>query len=61
MNANSNVANKSSEVDKSKDLIEFIMRPINQKEKAFLKSQGEPVDEGIIYVIEKKKMLDHAC
>ena len=61
MNVKSKVANKSSDIDKSKDLIEFIMRPINQKEKAFLKSQGEPVDEGIIYVIEKKKMSTNDC
>ena len=70
MKANSKVANKSSEIDKSKDLLKLIseisdstvnMRPINKKEREFLKSQGEPVDEGIIYVIEKKKMIDHDC
>ena len=30
------------------------IRKINKKEQEFLKSQGEPVDETIIYVVEKK-------
>lgn len=48
---------------KVKDLIEFLceiqgypvtVRPINKKERAFLKSQGERVDdETTVYVIEK--------
>ena len=74
MKANSNVANKSSEIDKSKDayikieLGTFLklmfeldgfpvnVRKINKEQKEFLRSQGEPVDDMVIYTVEKKEM-----
>ena len=59
------VANKPSESDKLIDFFKLMfdlkgfsvnIRKINKKEKEFLKSQGESVEKGVIYVIEKEKM-----